>query len=87
MENDQVKASIWDIKEQMDLDDEEEGILAAIDLRKYKIFKQIINWNQVNDLLDETTNETENEGSDEQSENDDVEAEDKEAEDSDTIIE
>ena len=67
----------------MNLEDEEEGIMAAIDQRKYRIFKQIINWNQVNNLLDET-NEAENEGSDEQSEVDDEEAED---EDSYTIIE
>ena len=64
----------------MDFDDEAEGLLAAIDQRKYKIFKEVIDWNQVKNLLDDCNEAKNNEVSDEQTEADD------EAEDSDTMI-
>ena len=53
MENDAVKASIWETKEKLDFEDDSEGILAAIDQRKYKIFKDVINWTEVKSLISE----------------------------------
>ena len=71
MENDEVKASIWETKEKLDFDDDTEGIMAAIDQRKYKIFKDVINWNEVKSLIDENSEEN---GDNEGTESDEVEA-------------
>ena len=42
MENDEVNASIWENKEKFDFEDDAEGILAAIDQQKCKIFTEVL---------------------------------------------
>ena len=64
VENDQVKANIWDTKEKLDFEDEEESLISAIDQRKHNIFKNVINWKHVIALFNDEEESDEEDGDD-----------------------
>ncbi len=66
MENDPVKTAIWETKEKLDYESDEEGILSAIEQRKHAIFKNVLDWEYVKSLFTEESDDEEEEEEEEE---------------------